>query len=355
MRENISRFMKVLEGAGADAFISYKPQDTRYLSGMRSSSRIDGHAVVDKSGVWLYASNMNQEQAKAEAFEPDRMTVMAYRATPGQYIADKGYKTVAIEENYITVEELDTLKKFMPETKFLYGMELLNSVRRRKTPEQVAKFREACAITDRIWDCVLNFLRPGVTEQQVESLILEKTKEFGAEAPFFTPIVVSGVRSSQPHGTPTEKVIESGDFVTVDMGVIVDGCPSDFTRTVVVGKASEEQKKVYEAVRAAQQKAVDEIMPGMMGKDADAIARKVIGDAGYGPYFVHGLGHGLDDGFRVSQLDELNILLHEDMMFTVEPGIYIEGFGGVRIEDTVLLTKNGCESLYRSSKQLVEL
>lgn len=355
MKENVKKLISLLKEHHIDAYIAYKPVNTRYLSGFRSQSRVDGQAVIDGDGLHFFANHLNAEQAEAEVEGAEDLTVMEYQADLGKYIASKGYEVAAIEENFLTVEELDHLKKHLPDTKFVYGSSLLNELRHIKTPEQIEGFRKACRITDEIFAGLLAFIKAGVTELEIESFILEETKRLGAEGPFFTPIVVSGTRSSQPHGTPTDKVVEDGDFVTVDMGVIADGCASDFTRTVVVGEASEKQREVYETVRRAQQKAVEEIRPGMMSDKADMIARKVIMDAGYGNYFPHSLGHGIDDGVRLSQVPAHRFQLKENMIFTVEPGIYINGFGGVRIEDTVLLTKDGCIPFYTSTKELIEI
>lgn len=349
------RTLNELKKLGIDALVTYKPENTRLYTGFHSISRADGHAVIDAGGISLFVNFMNAELARAETIPDIEFHVMEYMETLGKYIAPRGYRKIAIEENYLTVQELDGLKAAIPECEFVYGSAVINEVRHIKGPERMKNFRRACEITDQIWQYLLTYIRPGVSEKDIEEVVLKKTREYGAEGEYFNPIVVSGERSSQPHGQPTEKLLEKGDFVTVDMGVYYNGCQSDFTRTVVLGKATEKQREVYEAVRKAQAAALEGIRPGMMGKDADKIARDIISDAGYGEYFIHGLGHGLDDGFRVSHVDKLNICLQENMMFTVEPGIYIPGFGGVRIEDTVLLTENGCESLHASSKELVEI
>ena len=355
MNEQAAKLAGVLAAQGIDAFITYKPANTRYLTGFRGLFRSDGHAVVDKTGVHFFSSSMNGEQAKAQVEPGCPITLLGYKAGLGSALRGLPYSTVAIEESFLTVAELDDLKHHLPHTRFVYGDALMNGVRRIKTPGQIEKHRAACAITDAIWEALPDFMAVGVTEQDIADFILRKTRALGAEGPFFSPIVVSGTRASQPHGQPTDKALESGDFVTVDMGVVVDGCASDFTRTVVMGRASEKQRDIYETVRRAQQAAVDGIRPGMTSREADAIARQVIEDAGYGEYFIHSLGHGLDDGLRMSQLPEHEAMLAESMIFTIEPGIYIEGYGGVRIEDTVLLTADGCVPLYSSGKALLEL
>lgn len=355
MKNIFERTVEELKSRGIDALVTYKPENTRYFTGFASTSRVDGQAVIDPEGISLFANPMNEEIARAQTREDVDLHIMGYMDTLGKYIAGRGYKKFAIEENYLTVQELDLLKEAMPACQFVYGTAIVNEVRHLKEPERMKDFRRACEITDQIWGYLLTYIRPGITERDIEEAVLKKTREYGAEGEYFKPIVVSGERTSQPHGQPSDKVLEKGDFVTVDMGVYFNGCQSDFTRTVVLGKATDKQKEVYETVKKAQAEAMKGIRPGMMGKDADKIARDVIKAAGYGEYFIHGLGHGLDDGFRVSQVDKLNIRLRSNMLFTVEPGIYIPGFGGVRIEDMVLLTDQGCESLYRSSRELVEI
>ena len=355
MHEPATKLAALLAAEGIDAFITYKPANTRYLTGFRGLFRSDGHAVLDKTGVRFYASSMNGEQARAQVSADCPIIMLAYKASLGTALAGQPYGTVAVEEGFLTVAELDDLKQYLPGTRFVYGDGLMNGVRRIKTPAQIEKHRAACAITDAIWEALLAHITVGITECDIEDFILRKTKELGAEGPFFSPIVVSGTRSSQPHGQPTGKALEVGDFVTVDMGVVVDGCASDFTRTVVIGTVTAKQRDIYETVRRAQQAAVDNIRPGMTSRQADAIARQIIENAGYGAYFIHSLGHGLDDGLRMSQLPEHEALLEAGMIFTLEPGIYIEGLGGVRIEDTVLLTQSGCVPFYRSGKALIEI
>ena len=271
---------------GIDAYITYKPANTRYLTGFHGLFRSDGHAVADKTGVRFYASSMNGEQARAQVDADCLIVMLGYKQGLGTALAGQDYATVAIEEGFLTVAELDDLKRHLPHARFVCGDALMNGVRRIKTPAQIEKHRVACAITDAIWEALLGFIAVGVTECDIEDFILRKTKELGAEGPFFSPIVVSGTRTSQPHGQPTGKALQPGDFVTVDMGVVVDGCTSDFTRTVVMGKATAKQRDIYETVRRAQQRAVDDIRPGMTSRQADAIARRVIEEAGYGAYFI---------------------------------------------------------------------
>ena len=196
-----------------------------------------------------------------------------------------------------------------------------------------------------------------MTEKEVAAELEYSMKKHGAEGLSFSTIVASGLHSSMPHAIPTDKPIEKGDFVTMDFGCVYEGYCSDMTRTVVVGKADEKQKEIYEIVRRAQQNCLDHLRAGISGQEADGYAREVISDAGYGEYFGHGTGHSvglvIHEEPRISPLDRT--ILRENMIETVEPGIYIPGFGGVRIEDMVVITADGYRNYAHSPKELIEL
>jgi Xaa-Pro aminopeptidase len=206
--------------------------------------------------------------------------------------------------------------------------------------------RAACALADACYTHVLRMIQTGVTEYDVALDIEFYFRRSGAELAF-SPIVVSGERSARPHGVPSEKKLEKGDFVTMDFGAKLDGYCSDLTRTVVVGEASDRHKEVYEAVLAAQLAAIEGIRPGMQTKDVDAIARDILAEKGLAEYFGHGLGHGL--GSVVHDVGRMGPtatdVVEVGQVWTMEPGVYIPGFGGVRIEDDVMCTKSGPEVL----------
>ena len=181
--------------------------------------------------------------------------------------------------------------------------------------------------------------------------------KLGAEKPAFDTIMASGKRGALPHGRASQKIIETGDFVTMDFGAVYQGYHSDITRTICMGVATVRQREIYDIVLTAQLAGVQAIRPGKTGKDIDAIARKMIEDAGFGEFFGHGLGHSL--GLNIHEEPRLSpathTLLMENMVVTVEPGIYLPDWGGVRIEDTVLVNADGCQILTASSKQLIEI
>jgi len=199
--------------------------------------------------------------------------------------------------------------------------------------------------------------RPGIKENDIAAEIDYQMKKKGADKPSFDTIVVSGEKSAMPHGKPGERRLKKGDFVTLDFGAVYKGYHADFTRTVVIGKASKKQKKIYEIVKKAQEEAINRIKPGMLCKEADSIAREVIKKEGYGKYFGHSLGHGV--GLEIHELPRLSFLsnskIRENSVVTIEPGVYLPDFGGVRIEDTVVVRKNGIEVLTKFTKELIEI
>ncbi len=238
------------------------------------------------------------------------------------------------------------------------GMDdMVEKLREIKDDEELKAIRKAASIGDRAFEHILGFLKPGVSERDIALEMEYLMKREGASRLSFETIVASGKRSSLPHAQPTGKKLEVGDFVTLDFGCIYDGYCSDMTRTVVIGSADSEQKKIYSIVLEAQKEALAALKAGLTGVEVDKVARNMIEDAGYGQYFGHGLGHslGLDihENPRVSfTSDEV---LMPDMVVTIEPGIYIPDFGGVRIEDLVRVTVEGYENFCVSTKELLEI
>ncbi len=227
-----------------------------------------------------------------------------------------------------------------------------------KDAEETALIKHAQAITEKGFEHILPFIRAGVTEKQVALELEFFMRQNGADGVSFPFIVVSGANTSRPHGVPTDKPIQNGDFVTMDFGALYHGYRADMTRTVAVGEITELQKNVYETVLRAQNAALRGIRAGISGKEADAFARGVIETAGYGEKFGHGTGHGV--GVEIHEAPRLSPLapdapLRAGSVVTVEPGIYLEGQFGVRIEDMVLITENGCENLTKANKELIIL
>lgn len=226
-----------------------------------------------------------------------------------------------------------------------------------KSEEEINIIKVACEIADNAFTHILNFIKPGVTELDVSNELEFFMRKQGATSSSFDIIVASGLRSALPHGVATDKVIETGDFVTLDFGAYYNGYISDITRTVAVGQPSEKLVEMYNAVLESQLLAVEKVGPGMTGAQADAIARDYLKSKGLGDAFGHSLGHGI--GLEVHEGPGLNfrseVVLEPNMLVTIEPGVYIPGIGGVRIEDDILITETGNEILNHSDKQLIIL
>jgi Xaa-Pro aminopeptidase len=231
----------------------------------------------------------------------------------------------------------------------------MESLRERKTQVEIDKIRRACQITDQALGDVLTIIKVGMTEREVEIRLKNRMIELGADNTWDRFIVASGARGAMPHGMASDKVIELGDMVTFDIGCSFQGYYSDLTRTVAMGEPSAKMKEIYAIVKEAQQRGVDQAKAGMTGKDLDAVCRDYITEQGYGEYFKHGTGHGLGldvhEAPRVSAAN--NEPLAEGACVTIEPGIYIKDLGGVRIEDDVILTKDGCIVLNAFPKELI--
>ncbi len=224
-----------------------------------------------------------------------------------------------------------------------------------KDEGEVALIRYATRITDKVFRKILSLVRPGVRECDIAAEISYWHRKYGAECDAFDPIVASGERGALPHARASEKIIRRGEMVILDFGCCYRGYHSDLTRTVSVGKPSAEMKKVYRIVYDAQMKAIDAVHSGVSARSVDAVARKHIRQNGYGRYFIHSLGHGL--GIHVHEPLRLSVLsksiLQTGNVMTIEPGIYIPGCGGVRIEDDIVVKENGCEVLTKSPKELI--
>lgn len=349
--KRIEELRKSLRDKKVDAYLCVNPINRRYISGFTGST---GYAVISEKDTDFVTDFRYFGQVAKECPEY-KLIEIGKDYNIYDYLKEKTFKTVAIEEDFMTVDAFKNLEKNVPQTNFISGTKMINEIRMIKSEDELELFREACSITDETMMSVINTIKAGMTEKQINAHILSKFIELGADTYFFMPIVASGVRSSMPHGQPTDKKIENGDFVIIDMGILYKGYFSDMTRTVVIGKATDKHKEIYNAVLKAQLTATELIRPGMPGNEADKTARDVIEKEGYGKYFGHALGHGFHDGLVLSNDSRGDTILKENMVFTIEPGIYMENYGGVRIEDTVVLTKNGCVPLYKTTKELIEI
>jgi Xaa-Pro aminopeptidase len=267
-----------------------------------------------------------------------------------------GIQKLGFEQDYLTYSIFHAYEQKL-NSEFLPVSGLIEKLRLIKDDSEIKILKEAANIADAAFEHILTYIRPGLTELDVSNELEFFMRKNGAVSSSFDIIVASGLRSALPHGVATEKVIEKGEFVTLDFGAYYKGYCSDITRTISIGEPSEKLKEIYEIVREAQVRGMNDIKKGLSGREADAITRNYISEKGYGEYFGHSTGHGI--GLDVHEGPGLSVksdtILKSGMVVTVEPGIYISGLGGVRIEDDLLVTENGNESLTHSTKELLLL
>ena len=317
----------------------------------------EGVAVVSKKGCRYYTDSRYIEAAQngIRGFEVhmiDRQNPYTQRIN--QAIADFGIATLGYEENYLTVAELNTYEKKL-NAKLVPMHEKISSFRAVKEDWELANMRKAQAIADKAFSEVCTRIKVGMTEKELQAELIYCLYKNGGEGLSFDPIVVSGPNTSLPHGVATDRVICEGDFITMDFGTLYNGYCSDMTRTVAVGYVTDEMEKVYNTVLQAQLAGIAATRAGVKGKDVDAAARKVIEDAGYGDYFGHGYGHSL--GLEVHEAPNCSpsgeTVMEAGVVASAEPGIYLPGKFGVRIEDVVIFTADGCENITASPKNLI--
>lgn len=323
-----------------------------YYSGFTSE---DAYLLISHDICCIVTDSRYTIQAKEQAkgFE-----VLDIKNGFSKVFSNTNAKYIGFEENVMSVREYKLLRSKLKSGQDLVEMQnLINEQRKIKDLYEIGKIAEAEKIGDSAFEYVLKRIKYGMTEREIALLIEFFMKEQGASALSFDTIAASGKRSAMPHGVATDKVIENGDFLTLDFGCVFEGYCSDMTRTVVVGKADDRQKEIYEIVLRAQTAAIDKISEGVVCSDVDAAARDIIKGAGYGDNFGHGLGHsvGIEIHEAPSFAPKCNEILKNGHVITVEPGIYIDDFGGVRIEDLIAV-QNGCaKNLTNSPKELIEL
>lgn len=354
-RERLDALRKCMEENRLDGLVVTKYVNLHYFSGFRGD---DTTLVVTKDHALLITDSRYVEQAEAEAplFCVVEQKEGLLKKT-AEEITKLGCQNVGFEGNALRYDDYRMLAKHLSGIRFDTSIHL-DELRQVKDEEELALIRKACAIADAAYRDIITFIRPGMTELAVAARLERIMREEGAEKTSFDTIVASGLRGSMPHGTATDKIIERGDFVTMDYGAKYKGYCSDMTRTICVGKASERQKQVYDVVLHAQEAALAAIAPGKSGKEIDAVARRCLEAHDLAQYFGHGLGHSLGleihEEPRLSRFSKCEHLL-PGMLVTDEPGVYIPSWGGLRIEDTVLVTKKGNERLTKSSKAFVEI
>lgn len=353
MGQRLTKLLKLMDEQQLDAFLVTKPENRMYLSGFTGTS---GMLYNTRERSYLITDARYTEQAAKEA--PDYEIVQhgtSLAAALQKVILQSKSKRIGFEHNHVTMLQYQGLMQETPDA--VWVGQSIDMLRRIKDGEEINALRKAAALADKAFVHILSYLKPGVTEKDVALELEYYMRRAGAEKNAFDFIVASGKRSSLPHGVASEKTLHTGDLVTLDFGCVFNHYCSDITRTVGLGNANPQLLHIYEIVRQAQQAALQALRPDVRCCDADKVAREIIACHGYGQYFGHGLGHGvglaIHEEPRLSPSD--NSVLQPGMVVTVEPGIYVPDLGGVRIEDTVLITTDGCERLTHSSKDYIIL
>ncbi len=353
-------FHKILENLHLDAMVITDAYNMRYISGFRGG---EGILYLSQTQRVLITDSRYTEQAEKESdftiveeHSGHRRTEILKECIAKEEKSDEfrmGY-----EDQALLCSQFHMLSAGLPVTDWVPVESAVDDLRRVKTEEEIVCLAKAEEIGDIAFKEILSKIKVGMTELELAAELEYAMKKAGAENLSFSTIAASGLNSSMPHAIPGEKKLEEGDFITMDFGCKYRGYCSDMTRTVVLGKANDRQKEIYNAVLAAQLAALESLKPGVTGASVDKIARDKISELGLGDVcFSHGLGHSvglfIHESPRLSPLD--NTVLQPGMIETVEPGIYVPGFGGVRIEDMVVITEDGCRNLTHSPKELIEI
>jgi Xaa-Pro aminopeptidase len=361
----VERLRAALRDQGLDAFLVTNPENRRYLSGFTghdSGADSAGALIITGEGVTLITDGRYTEQAQNEC--PGLRIVRRegeFAPLAAQTLIDLGVQRVGFEAAHLTVALRDDLGGALAEksgdagtAELVATRKVVEPLRAVKDGVEIAAIERAVAITDETFAYLCGYLKPGMTEREVAQEIERYMIEHGAEGMAFNPHVASGPNGALPHATPTERELALGEPIIIDMGARYAGYCADMTRTVCLGEPGEQAQAIYDAVLAAHEACEQGLRPGLTGQQADTLARDVLTAVGYGEQFLHGTGHGL--GLEIHEDPRLSKYgaehtLQPGMAVTVEPGVYISGWGGVRIEDTVIITEEGARVLTTSHKR----
>ncbi len=356
MENRIKKCQKVIHEKQLDAILVTSAANRFYLSEFSGSA---GKLLITKNDQnFLLTDFRYKEQA---ANETENFEIVEINKNPqeklAEFIKERNINSLGFEDEDMSYKDYNKLNNLCQDIAFIPLEESITELRLIKEQKEIEKIREAIRIAESAYEEILNFIKPGIKEIEIAAELEYILRKKGGEGPSFDFIVASGKRSSLPHGVASDKKVKEGEFITIDFGTYYRGYCSDMTRTLVLGDPEPKQEKIYNLVLKAHKKVIEEVKPGMSGKEADQIARDIIKEAGYGEYFGHGLGHGLGievhEGPKVSYQSDVE--LKAGMVFTDEPGIYIPDYGGVRIEDDILLQESGCQVLNGLSKELITL
>ncbi len=344
-----------LSASGLDALLVSHLPHVRYLTGFSGSN---GLCVITPKKQFFLTDRRYRDQSKAEVERFDIfVTKIGLIEEVGKRRLLKGQSRVGFESAHTSVETYATMRKQFVGATLVSTKSIIESIAAIKEESEIQSIKRAIEITERVFQKLLHLLKPGLTEQDVAAEIGYWHRRYGGEGDAFEPIVASGIRGALPHGRASAKKIRRGEMVTLDLGCSLQGYHSDLTRTVAIGRPSPRATRIYQIVLDAQRKAIDFARAGLKASALDKVARSAISRRGFGKYFSHSLGHGL--GIEIHEQLRLSVQSKETLqpgnVVTIEPGIYIPGFGGVRIEDDIVIRERGCDVLTAAPKELIIL
>ncbi|MEW6621679.1 MAG: Xaa-Pro peptidase family protein [Bacillota bacterium] len=353
MFERLNKLRSQLIQKGIDAILISKPQNIRYFSGFTGSS---AQLLITGDYNYLITDFRYLEQAKEQC---SNYTVIdagkKYSTIINELIVNDHIRSLGFEEDYIVVKTYEEYMHVLSSTVLIPFSQEIKSLRMVKDQTEINIIKKAASLLDEAYNHIIQLIKPGITEKDLALELEFYLKKNGAEDKSFEFVVASGLRGAMPHGVATTKKLNYGEMVTIDFGAVVDGYCSDMTRTIILGKINDWQRKVYNLVLESQEYALQNICSGMTCQQADSLARDLINNGGFGEYFGHSLGHGLGleihEDPKLAQRDDT--ILKTGMVVTIEPGVYVPGLGGVRIEDMALINKDSAEVFTKSNKQLV--
>ncbi len=358
--DRIAALRERLRERGLDAAVITHPSNRFWLSGYTGEdippNESSGHLVIGLEAAYLVTSRLNAEQARLEApcftvYDRER----DFARADAVLLRELGARRIGFEDQAILYRDYRTLQQELGNGVELVALEtLVDDLRAVKSPEEVELIARAQALTDEAFMQVVPTIRPGQTEREIAWHLEQALRELGAEGLAFPIAVASGPNSALPHYRPTDRHVQPGEPIVIDMGATVAGYCADLTRTIWIGDAGEQLERVFNVVLAALEAAEVGIRAGMTGKEADALAREVIAAAGFGETFTHSLGHGV--GVRVHEAPSLSPRSERPLqvgnVVTIEPGIYIPGWGGVRIEDLAVVEEDGAHIVTTVPKRI---
>lgn len=354
MMLRVEKLRKKMQEENLDSFLITSPYNLRYLTNFTGTT---GLAVITLEKAFFITDFRYTEQAAAQAqgFEIIKNVGPIFEEV-ADLVQKEGLRELGFEETTVSFLEYSVLEEII-DAQLIPISGMIEELREIKDEEEIAIIEKACSIADLAYDHILKMIQPGMTEIEVANQLDFYMRSLGASGVSFETIVASGLRSAMPHGVASKKIIEQGDLITIDFGCYYEGYVSDMTRTFAIGDPGEQLKEIYQIVLEAQLAVLEVAKPGVTGKQLDAVARDYITKHGYGEAFGHSTGHGI--GLEIHEGPNASVRAEKQFVpgniITDEPGIYLPGIGGVRIEDDLLITSDGNRVLTHSPKELIIL